>query len=117
MAGELSLRRKLAGAVETSRRGRHAVDWEGKRAQLRATDDDPQRGEKRARIRYAWEQLRAGVPRFFADELDMHLVPKVGSHWMPQGTPGEVLTPGTNENRSWGGALELTPGTIPPGVW
>jgi hypothetical protein len=103
-------------AAETRRRGRHAVDWEWKRAKLRAKDDAPQRVEKRARIRYAWEQLRAGVTLFFADELDSPLVPKVGSHWMPQGPQVEVLTPGPHEKRSVGGALELTTGTIPPWV-
>ena len=117
LAGELSIRRKRAVSAETIRRWRHAVDWEGKRAKLRAKDDDPQRVEKLARIRYACEQLRAGVTLFFADELDIHLLPKVGSQWMPKGTQVEVLTPGTNEKRYLGGALELTTGTITHGVW
>jgi transposase len=116
-AGELYIRRTIAVSAETIRRWLHAVDWEWKRAKLRAKDDDPQRVEKLARIRYAWEQLRAGVPLFFADELDIHLLPQVGSQWMPKGTQVEVLTPGTNEKRYWGGALELTPGTITPCVW
>jgi DDE superfamily endonuclease len=34
--------------------------------------------EKLARIRLAVEQLRAGVALFFADELDIHLLPQVG---------------------------------------
>jgi hypothetical protein len=116
IAGELSIRRKRAVAAETIRRWLQAVDWEGKRAQLRATDDAPQRGEQLARIRYAWEQLGAGVPLFFADELEIHLFPQVGSQGMPKGPPVEVLTPGTHENRYVGGALELTTGTIPPWV-
>ena len=117
IAGELYIRRKIAVSAETIRRWLHAVDWEWKRAKLRAKDDDPQRVEKLARIRYAWEQLRAGVTLFFADELDIHLWPKVGSHWMPKGTQVEVLTPGTNEKRYLGGALELTTGTITHCVW
>jgi hypothetical protein len=36
---------------------------------------------------------------FFADELDLSLLPKVGYQWMPKGTQPEVLTPGTNEKR------------------
>jgi transposase len=117
IAGELSIRRKIAVSAETIRRWLHAVDWEWKRAKLRAKDDDPQRVEKLARIRYAFEQLRAGVTLFFADELDIHLLPKVGSQWMPKGTQVEVLTPGTNEKRYLGGALELTTGTITHCVW
>ncbi|HEY5864500.1 MAG TPA: hypothetical protein VI542_02955 [Candidatus Tectomicrobia bacterium] len=30
----------------------------------------------------------------FADELAMHLLPKVGAAWMLQGTQAEVMTPG-----------------------
>jgi hypothetical protein len=28
----------------------------------------------------------------FADELDIHLVPKVGAAWMPKGSQEEVMT-------------------------
>jgi transposase len=51
IAGELYIRRKIAVSAETIRRWLHAVDWEWKRAKLRAKDDDPQRVEKLARIR------------------------------------------------------------------
>lgn len=68
--------------------------------------------ENLARIRLAFEQLRAGVALFFADELDINLFPKVGSQWMPKGDQGEVRTPGTNEKRYLAGALALPTGTI-----
>ena len=70
----------------------------------------PQRVEKLARIRLAFEQLRAGVALFFADELDISLLPKVGYQWMPKGEQVEVMTPGTNEKRYLAGALDLTTG-------
>jgi hypothetical protein len=57
------------------------------------------------------------VVRFFADEVDINLVPKVGSQGMPQGEQGEVLTPGTNEKRSLAGARALTTGPLSPWVW
>jgi transposase len=117
IAVELYTRRKIAVSAETIRRWVHAVDWEWKRAKLRAKDDDPERVEKLARIRYAFEQLRAGVALFFADELDIHRLPKVGYQWMPKGTQVEVMTPGTNEKRYLGGALNLTTGTITHCVW
>ena len=117
IAVELYTRRKIAVSAETIRRWVHAVDWEWKRAKLSAKDDDPERVEKLARIRYAFEQLRAGVALFFADELDIHRLPKVGYHWMPKGTQVEVMTPGTNEKRYLGGALNLTTGTITHCVW
>ena len=47
----------------------------------------PQRVEKLARIRYAFEQLRAGVALFFADELDIHLLAQGGLSMDAQGHP------------------------------
>ena len=103
LAGELDTRRKIAVSAETRRRGLPAVDWEGKRAKLRAQAEDPPRGEKLARSGYAFEQLRAGAARFFADELAIPLLPKVGYQWLPTGTQVQVRTPGTTEKRSGGG--------------
>jgi hypothetical protein len=70
-----------------------------------------------ARMRVAVEQLRAGAALFFADELDINLLPKVGYQWMPKGEQVEVLTPGTNEKRYLAGALDVTTGRIPHCVW
>jgi transposase len=74
----LHTRRGLEVSAETVRRWLHELDWGWKRAKLRAKDDDPQRVEKLARIRVAVEQLGAGTALFFADELDLSLLPKVG---------------------------------------
>jgi transposase len=117
VALELQARRGLVVSAETVRRWLHALDWEWKRAKLIAKDDDPQRVEKLARIRSAFEQVRAGAALFFADELDLSLLPKVGSQWMPKGTQVEVMTPGTNEKRYLAGALDITTGTIYHCVW
>lgn len=117
VALELQARRGLTVSAETVRRWLHELGWEWKRAKLVAKDDDPQRGEKLARIRDAFEQLRAGAALFFADELDISLLPKGGYQWMPKGEQVEVLTPGTNEKRYLAGALEVTTGTITHCVW
>jgi transposase len=117
IALELQARRGLEVSAETVRRWLHALDWVWKRAKLRAKDEDPQRVEKLARIRLACERLRAGAALFFADELDLNLLPKVGSQWMPQGTQVEIMTPGTNEKRYLAGALDITTGTIAHCVW
>jgi transposase len=117
VALELQVRRGVVGSAETVRRWLHALGWEWKRAQLIAKDDAPQRVEKLARIRYPFEQLRAGVALFFADELDISLLPKVGYQWMPKGVQVEVLTPGTNEKRYLAGALDITTGTTQHCVW
>jgi hypothetical protein len=111
IALELQARRGLVVSAETVRRWRPARDWEWQRAKLGAKDNDPPRGEKLARSRLAGEQLRAGAARFFAAEWALSLLPKGGSQWLPKGTQGEVLTPGTNEKRYLAGALKLSTGT------
>ena len=117
LAVELPVRRGITVSAETRRHWLHELGWAWKRAQVAAKDDDPDRVEKLARIRLAFEQLRAGAALFFADELDIHLLPKVGYQWMPKGQQVEVMTPGTNEKRYLAGALELTTGTITHCVW
>lgn len=117
IALELQARRGIVVSGETVRRWLPELGWVWKRAKLRAKDDDPQRVEKLARIRYAFAQLRAGAARLFADELDISLLPKVGYQWMPKGEQVEVMTPGTNEKRHLAGALNITTGTITHCVW
>ncbi len=117
MALELHARRGRKVSAETVRRWLHDLGWVWKRAKLRAKDDDPQRVGKLARIRYAFEQIRAGVALVFADELDISLLAKVGYQWMPQGTQAEVMTLGTNEKRHLAGALDITTGTMTHCVW
>jgi transposase len=117
LAVELQVRRGIEVSAETMRHWLHELGWEWKRAKVTAKDDDPERVEKLARIRWAFEQLQAGVALFFADELDISLLPKIGYQWMPKGEQVEVMTPGTNEKRYLAGALDLTTGTITHGVW
>lgn len=83
-----------------------------KRAKLVAKDDDPHRVVRLARIRFVYEQLRLYEALVCADERAIHLWPKVGYAWMPQGTQVEVMTPGTNEQHDLAGALELATGTL-----
>lgn len=117
VALEVRARRGVVVSAETVRRWLHALGWEWKRAKLVAKDADPRRVEKLARIRSTFEQLRAGTALFFADELDISLLPKVGYQWMPKGAQVEVLTPGTNEKRYLAGALDLSTGTTQHCVW
>src|SRR3712207_9256039 len=72
----------------------------------------PQRVERLARIRFVYEQLRLWETLVFADELDIHLLPKVGYAWMPKGTQMAVMTPGTNEKYYLAGALDVATGTV-----
>jgi len=79
---------------------------------LVAKDDDPHRVARLTRIRWVFEQLKFCEAIVFADELDIHLLPKVGCAWMPQGTQLAVMTPGQNQKHYLAGALDLASGTL-----
>jgi hypothetical protein len=108
---ELQARRGIEVAGETVRRWLHERGWEGKRAKLVAKDDDPQRIDRLARIRYVFQQLTPWAIMVFADELDIPLRPNVGCAWRPKGSPLEGMTPGQHQKHDLAGALELTTGT------
>jgi DDE superfamily endonuclease len=77
-----------------------------------AKDDAPQRVIRWARIRLVYEPLRLWEARVVADARDLQWLPKVGAAWMPKGTQGEGITPGTNEKHDLAGALNLATGTV-----
>lgn len=77
-----------------------------------ARDDDPERVSKLARIRHLIETLPRNAALFFADEVDIHLMPKLGYQWMLRGTQEEVMTPGTNQKNYLAGALSFLSGKM-----
>jgi hypothetical protein len=48
----------------------------------------------------------------FADEIDIHLLPKVGYEWTPKGEEREVMTAGCNQKRYLAGALDWRSGRV-----
>jgi len=117
LAAQLKLNRGITVSADTTRRWLHQLGWVWKRAKLIAKDDDPQRVEKLARIRWVFEHLGAKQLLLFADELDIHLLAKVGYQWMEKGTQQEVMTPGTNEKNYLAGALDIVTGKLLHCVW
>jgi putative transposase len=112
LALTLSTRTPLPVSRETVRRKLGQIGYVWKRAKLRAKDDDPERARKLARIRDRIERLQPGERLFFADELDIHLLPKVGYQWMLEGTQIEMDTPGQNQKHYLAGALDVGSGAI-----
>src|SRR5438876_420833 len=112
LAATLQATHGMEGSAETVRRWLHEIGWVWKRAKLVAKDDDPHRIERVARLRFHHEHLQAHAMMVCADELDRHLLPKVGAAWMPHGTQGEGMTPGKNEKHSLAGALHLATGKL-----
>ena len=74
--------------------------------------------KKRRRVRRIKqiERLLHTVPAneviVYADEVDIHLNPKIGPDYMLQGTQKMVLTPGKNEKRYLAGALNARTGRL-----
>jgi len=74
--------------------------------------------KKRRRIRRirALKRLVASIPAdevvVYADEVDIHLNPKIGPDWMLCGTQKLVLTPGQNEKRYLAGAFNPRTGRL-----
>jgi transposase len=105
-------KRAIAVSAETMRRWLHEIGWGWKRPTLVAKDDDPHRVARLARSRWVFEQLKRSEAMVFADELDIHLWPKVGCAWMPKGTQLAGMTPGQHQKHDLAGALDWATGTL-----
>lgn len=58
-----------------------------------------------ARLRRLAKRDADDEPVFYADEIDIHLNPKIGSDWMLPGHQRLVMTPGQNRKRYIAGAM------------
>lgn len=114
LAIQLQVERGYRLSRETVRRALHQLNYSWKRARPRARDDDPERVSKLAWIRHRIETLTPTTALFFVDELDIHLLPKIGYEWMPKGTQKQVWTPGTNQKHYLAGALDYRTGRMVP---
>jgi transposase len=112
LAAQMQVQRGIQVSADTLRRWLHQLGWVWKRAKLIARDDDPERIAKLARVRFCLENLARQATVVFADELDIHLLPKVGYQWMPKGEVVEVVTPGVNQKRYLAGALDYLTGRV-----
>jgi transposase len=112
LAAELKARRGVAVSQESVRRWLHELGYVWKRARHAARDDDPERATKLARIRHLVETLPPNAALFFAAELDIHLLPKLGCEWMLKGTQTAVMTPGQNQKNYLAGALNFATGKL-----
>jgi putative transposase len=114
---QLKFNRGVEVSADTVRRWLHELGYEWKRAKLAAKDDDPDRVDKLARIRWVFEHLTPRQVLLFVDELDINLLAKVGYEWMLKGEQTEVMTPGTNQKKYLAGALDIMTGKLMHCVW
>ena len=101
-------------SAETVRRRLHQADYVWKRPSLAARDDDPARATLPARISLHWEELDPREALMFADELALHLLPKVGAQWTPRGQRLEIVTPGQDQRCYVAAALDFRTGKLLP---
>lgn len=64
------------------------------------------------RIRRLVETLPPDEVALYADEVDIHLNPKIGADWMLPGQQKQVVTPGRNVKRFLAGALDARGGQL-----
>jgi transposase len=64
------------------------------------------------KIRRLLRELPADEVAVYADEVDIHLNPKIGWDWMAKGQQKEVRTPGKNRKRYLAGALDARSGEL-----
>jgi transposase len=99
-------------SAETVRRWLHQAGYVWKRPSLVARDDDPARATLLACIRQHWEDLGPREALVFADELELHLLPKVGAQWTRRGQRLEIVTPGQDQRCYIAAALDFRTGRL-----
>jgi putative transposase len=97
---------------EAVRRGLHQMGFAWRRPRPVVGPHDPEHDRKIRRIQRLLRELPADETVVFQDEVDVHLNPKIGSCWMPQGQQAEVVTPGNNEKAHIAGSLHWRTGTL-----
>jgi transposase len=65
-----------------------------------------------AALRALEARASAKEPVLYADEVDVHLNPKIGRDWMLPGKQRRVVTPGKNEKFYLAGALDVRTGAL-----
>lgn len=72
----------------------------------------PQKERRLREIARLAECCPPSEPVLHADEVDVHLNPKIGLDWMNRGQQKQVVTPGKNEKRYLVGALDIRTGEL-----
>jgi transposase len=108
LAWETGIRKSAA----TVRRGLHRLGFVWRRPRPIVGPVDPAYAQKQQKIRQLLANLPPDETAVFQDEVDIHLNPKIGACWMPQGQQATVSTPGNNEKRHLAGSLVWRTGTL-----
>jgi len=111
-----TLRQRTGVRVHVATMSRALALIRARRARPRPTVGCPWSARRKNRRLRAIRDLLAALPRrhvaVYADEVDVHLNPKIGLDWMGYGQQKEVLTPGQNEKCYLAGALDAVTGQL-----
>jgi transposase len=111
-----TLRQRTGVRLHVATMSRALALIRARRARPRPTVGCPWSARRKNRRLRGIRDLLARLPRghaaVYADEVDVHLNPKIGLDWMGYGQQKEVLTPGQNEKRYLAGALDAVTGAL-----
>ena len=111
-----TLRQRTGVRLHVATMSRALALIRARRARPRPTVGCPWSAWRKNRRLRALREVLSTLPRrhlaVYADEVDVHLNPKIGLDWMGYGQQKEVLTPGQNEQRYLAGALNAVTGTL-----
>jgi transposase len=88
--------------------------WGVPRPVVRCPWSKAAKARRMGQVRRLLRRLPADQVAVYQDEVEIHLNPKIGRHWMLRGRQTEVVTPGQNQKRHLAGTLDAKTGKL---VW
>lgn len=117
-AAKLALYLQLAVHAVTVLRHLWALGWRWRRPVPRIASPDPRYVAKARYLRGLRRQARRGeVQLYYADEMDVALLPTISGRWMRRGEQTEIDTPGQNAKQYVFGAVNYVSGALVWGTW
>ena len=114
-AHHLALYLKLAVHAVTVLRHLWALGWRWRRPVPRVASPDPRYQAKARYLKRLRRQARRGrIHLYYADEMDVALLPTISGRWMRVGQQTEIGTPGVNAKQYVFGAVNYITGAL---VW
>ncbi|MCL5952485.1 MAG: IS630 family transposase [Chloroflexi bacterium] len=114
-AHKLGLYLKLAVHAVTFLRHLWALGWRWRRPVPRVASPDPRYAAKARYLTDLRHQARQGrIHLYYADEMDVALLPTLSGRWMRMGHQTEIDTPGQNAKQYVFGAVNYVTGAL---VW
>ena len=99
-AHKLALHLQLTVYAVTSLRHLWALGWRWRRPVPRIASPDPRYAAKARYLRRLRHHARQGrIQLYYADEMDVALLPTISGRWMRRGQQTEIDTPGQNAKK------------------